>query len=225
MQAIEPASSEFNVTRNYLDWLTSLPWGRHSAELLDVAGAQAVLDEDHYGLEDVKQRILEFIAVGRLRGGTQGKILCLVGPPGVGKTSIGRSIARALGRAYYRFSVGGLSDVAEIKGEAGGGQGSGGGWLRLRDVLLAALAVVQPVLLTLAHPPCSPVLLAGHRRTYVGAMPGKIVQCLKTTATSNPFVLIDEIDKLGRGYQVCGATALRRAASTPAGQLDGSLVP
>ncbi|KAL4421915.1 hypothetical protein ABPG77_005199 [Micractinium sp. CCAP 211/92] len=163
LQAIEPASSEFNVTRNYLDWLTSIPWGQYSQEKLDVAAAKEVLDEDHYGLDDVKDRILEFIAVGKLRGTTQGKILCLVGPPGVGKTSIGRSIARALNRKYYRFSVGGLSDVAEIK---------------------------------------------GHRRTYVGAMPGKMVQCLKTTQASNPFVLIDEIDKLGRGYQGDPASAL-----------------
>lgn len=163
LSALEPASSEFSVTRNYLDWLTSIPWGKTSEERLDVAAAREVLDEDHYGLEDVKARILEFIAVGRLRGGTQGKILCLVGPPGVGKTSIGRSIARALNRQYYRFSVGGLSDVAEIK---------------------------------------------GHRRTYVGAMPGKMVQCLKTAGTINPFVLIDEIDKLGRGWQGDPASAL-----------------
>lgn len=163
LQALEPASSEFSVTRNYLDWLTVLPWGRASEERLDVDAARAVLDEDHYGLADVKDRILEIIAVGRLRGSTRGKILCLVGPPGVGKTSIGRSIARALDRAYFRFSVGGLSDVAEIK---------------------------------------------GHRRTYVGAMPGKMVQCLKATGTSNPLVLIDEIDKLGRGYQGDPASAL-----------------
>ena len=163
LAALEPASSEFSVTRNYLDWLTVLPWGRASEERLDVDAARAVLDEDHYGLTDVKDRILEVIAVGRLRGSTRGKILCLVGPPGVGKTSIGRSIARALDRAYFRFSVGGLSDVAEIK---------------------------------------------GHRRTYVGAMPGKMVQCLKATGTSNPLVLIDEIDKLGRGYQGDPASAL-----------------
>eukprot|EP00890_Picochlorum_soloecismus_P006709 jgi/Picsp_1/863/NSC_04351-R1_protein len=163
LEALEPASSEFSVTRNYLDWLTVLPWGKSGKERLDVETAKSVLDEDHYGLSDVKERILEFIAVGKLRGSTQGKILCFVGPPGVGKTSIGRSIARALDRAYYRFSVGGLSDVAEIK---------------------------------------------GHRRTYVGAMPGKMVQCLKATSTSNPFVLIDEIDKLGRGYQGDPASAL-----------------
>ena len=163
LEALEPASSEFSVTRNYLDWLTILPWGEMSEERLDVDAAREVLNEDHYGLKDVKDRILEFIAVGKLRGSTQGKILCFFGPPGVGKTSIGRSIARALDRAYYRFSVGGLSDVAEIK---------------------------------------------GHRRTYVGAMPGKMIQCLKATSTSNPFVLIDEIDKLGRGYQGDPASAL-----------------
>jgi len=163
LNALEPASSEFNVTRNYLDWLTSIPWGTYSEEKLDVDHAKTILDEDHYGLKDVKDRILEFIAVGLLKGSTQGKILCLVGPPGVGKTSIGSSIARALNRSYFRFSVGGLSDVAEIK---------------------------------------------GHRRTYVGAMPGKMVQCLKSTSTSNPFVCIDEIDKLGRGYQGDPASAL-----------------
>mmetsp|Transcript_6754 Transcript_6754/g.19426 ORF Transcript_6754/g.19426 Transcript_6754/m.19426 type:complete len:811 (+) Transcript_6754:304-2736(+) len=163
LKTLDPSSSEFQVTRNYLDWLTNIPWGVYSDEKLDIMHAQTVLDEDHYGLKDVKDRILEFIAVGRLRGSTQGKILCLVGPPGVGKTSIGRSIARALDRKYYRFSVGGLSDVAEIK---------------------------------------------GHRRTYVGAMPGKIIQCLKITETSNPLVLIDEIDKLGRGHQGDPASAL-----------------
>ncbi|XP_012501667.1 PREDICTED: lon protease homolog, mitochondrial [Propithecus coquereli] len=156
-------SSEFNVTRNYLDWLTSIPWGKYSDENLDLARAQAVLEEDHYGMEDVKKRILEFIAVSQLRGSTQGKILCFYGPPGVGKTSIARSIARALNREYFRFSVGGMTDVAEIK---------------------------------------------GHRRTYVGAMPGKIIQCLKKTKTENPLVLIDEVDKIGRGFQGDPSSAL-----------------
>ncbi|CAI5475026.1 unnamed protein product [Closterium sp. Yama58-4] len=163
LQGLEASSSEFNVTRNYLDWLTSIPWGHYSEENLDVVRAQQVLDADHYGLTDVKERILEFIAVGRLKGSTHGKIICLVGPPGVGKTSIGRSIANALDRKFYRFSVGGLSDVAEIK---------------------------------------------GHRRTYVGAMPGKMVQCLKSTGVGNPLVLIDEIDKLGRGHTGDPAGAL-----------------
>ncbi|KAH9625139.1 hypothetical protein KSS87_015098 [Heliosperma pusillum] len=163
LQLLEASSSEFNVTRNYLDWLTALPWGNYSDENFDVVRAQEILDEDHYGLTDVKERILEFIAVGKLRGTAQGKIICLSGPPGVGKTSIGRSIARALNRKFYRFSVGGLSDVAEIK---------------------------------------------GHRRTYIGAMPGKLVQCLKSVGTANPLVLIDEIDKLGRGHAGDPASAM-----------------
>lgn len=116
LQHLEPAASEFNVTRNYLDWLTQIPWGRHSEENFDIPHAVKVLDEDHYGLKDVKDRILEFLAVGKLRGTVEGKILCFVGPPGVGKTSIGKSIARALNRQFFRFSVGGLTDVAEIKG-------------------------------------------------------------------------------------------------------------
>lgn len=160
---LEPAASEFNVTRNYLDWLTQIPWGQRSAENFGINNAISVLDEDHYGLKDVKDRILEFIAVGKLRGTVEGKILCFVGPPGVGKTSIGKSIARALNRQYYRFSVGGLTDVAEIK---------------------------------------------GHRRTYVGALPGRIIQALKKCQTENPLILIDEIDKLGRGYSGDPASAL-----------------
>ncbi|KAK4145865.1 Lon protease C-terminal proteolytic domain-containing protein [Dichotomopilus funicola] len=160
---LEPAASEFNVTRNYLDWLTQIPWGLKSAENFNIQNAMKVLDEDHYGLKDVKDRILEFIAVGKLRGTVEGKILCFVGPPGVGKTSIGKSIARALNREYYRFSVGGLTDVAEIK---------------------------------------------GHRRTYVGALPGRVIQALKKCKTENPLVLIDEIDKIGRGYQGDPSSAL-----------------
>ncbi|XP_072246322.1 lon protease homolog, mitochondrial [Leuresthes tenuis] len=156
-------SSEFNVTRNYLDWLTSMPWGTNSEENLSLGRAREVLEEDHYGMDDVKKRILEFIAVSQLRSSTQGKILCFYGPPGVGKTSIARSIASALNRQYFRFSVGGMTDVAEIK---------------------------------------------GHRRTYVGAMPGKIIQCLKKTKTENPLVLIDEVDKIGRGYQGDPSSAL-----------------
>ncbi|KAI0406114.1 lon protease [Xylaria palmicola] len=160
---LEPAASEFNVTRNYLDWLTQIPWGQRSAENFDIQHAMSVLDEDHYGLKDVKDRILEFIAVGKLRGTVEGKILCFVGPPGVGKTSIGKSIARALNRQYYRFSVGGLTDVAEIK---------------------------------------------GHRRTYVGALPGRVIQALKKCQTENPLILVDEVDKLGRGYQGDPSSAL-----------------
>lgn len=160
---LEPAASEFNVTRNYLDWLTQLPWGQRSAENFGIKHAREVLDEDHYGLKDVKDRILEFIAVGKLRGTVEGKILCLVGPPGVGKTSIGKSVARALNRQYYRFSVGGMYDVAEIK---------------------------------------------GHRRTYVGALPGRIIQALKKCQTENPLILIDEVDKIGRGHQGDPSSAL-----------------
>lgn len=160
---LEPAASEFNVTRNYLDWLTQIPWGQRSAENFGIQNAMKVLDEDHYGLKDVKDRILEFIAVGKLRGTVEGKILCFVGPPGVGKTSIGKSIARALNRQYYRFSVGGLTDVAEIK---------------------------------------------GHRRTNVGALPGRVIQALKKCQTENPLILIDEIDKIGKGYQGDPSSAL-----------------
>ncbi|KAG4078424.1 hypothetical protein HA402_013135 [Bradysia odoriphaga] len=160
---LESFSSEFNVTRNYLDWLTTLPWGVASEENLDIDRATEILDADHYGMEDIKKRILEFIAVSQLKGSTQGKILCFYGPPGVGKTSIAKSIARALNREYFRFSVGGMTDVAEIK---------------------------------------------GHRRTYVGAMPGKLIQCLKKTATENPLVLIDEIDKMGRGHYSDPSSAL-----------------
>ncbi|KAL0271493.1 UNVERIFIED_CONTAM: hypothetical protein PYX00_008574 [Menopon gallinae] len=152
-----------SVTRNYLDWLTSLPWGITSDENLDLNRASQILNEDHYGMEDVKKRVLEFIAVSQLKGTTQGKILCFFGPPGVGKTSIARSIARALNREYFRFSVGGMTDVAEIK---------------------------------------------GHRRTYVGAMPGKVIQCLKKTKTENPLILIDEVDKIGKGYQGDPSSAL-----------------
>ncbi|XP_044181931.1 lon protease homolog, mitochondrial-like [Acropora millepora] len=160
---LDTHSSEFNVTRNYLDWLTSIPWGIHSKENFDISQARQVLDDDHYGLQDIKDRILEFIAVSQLNASIQGKILCFTGPPGVGKTSIARSIARALNRQYFRFSVGGMTDVAEIK---------------------------------------------GHRRTYVGAMPGKIIQCLKKTRTENPLILIDEVDKIGRGVQGDPASAL-----------------
>jgi len=163
LASLEKNSAEFNVTRTYLDWLTDLPWDVSTPENYDVSRARHCLDANHYGLDDVKDIVLQFVAVGRLRGSVQGKILCLAGPPGVGKTSIAAGVAEALGRKFYRFSVGGLSDVSEIR---------------------------------------------GHRRTYVGAMPGKLIQCLKTTGTNNPLVLIDEVDKLGRGYQGDPASAL-----------------
>eukprot|EP00300_Choanocystis_sp_HF-7_P019767 c20423_g1_i3.p1 GENE.c20423_g1_i3~~c20423_g1_i3.p1 ORF type:complete len:928 (+),score=214.71 c20423_g1_i3:143-2785(+) len=163
MSSLDSNSSEFNVARNYLEWLTSLPWNKTSQDSYDLEHAARVLDEDHYGLDDLKTRIKEFIAVGKLVGNINGKIICLVGPPGVGKTSIGKSVARALGREFYRFSVGGLSDVAEIK---------------------------------------------GHRRTYIGAMPGKLIQCMKSVQTSNPVIMIDEIDKLSKGHSGDPASAL-----------------
>ncbi len=160
---LEPSSSEYNVTRNYLDWITLLPWGIRSEDNLDLKHARRVLDRDHYGLEDVKERILEFLALGIQRGEIKGSIILLVGPPGVGKTSIGRSIADAVGRRFYRFSVGGIRDEAEIK---------------------------------------------GHRRTYIGALPGKFIQAMKQAGTQNPVIMLDEIDKIGASYQGDPASAL-----------------
>lgn len=166
LDSLEPASPEYSVTRNHLDWLTDFPWGLYSRDSLDISRAEQVLDEMHYGLKDVKERILEFIAVSNLRGSVQGKILLLSGPPGVGKTSIAKSVAKALDRKFFRFSVGGMSDVAEMK---------------------------------------------GHRRTYVGAMPGKFVQALKNVQTSNPVICLDELDKTGRGWAGDPASALLEA--------------
>ncbi len=160
---LETGSPEYAVTRNYLDWITLLPWGQHSPDKLDLKRARRVLDRDHYGLDDVKQRILEFLAVGIHKGEIAGSIILLVGPPGVGKTSIGRSIADALGRRFYRFSVGGIRDEAEIK---------------------------------------------GHRRTYIGAMPGKFIQAVKDAGTANPVIMLDEIDKIGASYHGDPASAL-----------------
>lgn len=154
LSTLEPSMSEFGVIRNYLDWITSLPWGLTSKEQYSISTAKKILNEDHYGLKDIKDRILEFIAVGKLLGKVDGKIICFVGPPGVGKTSIGKSIARALNRQFFRFSVGGMTDVAEIK---------------------------------------------GHRRTYIGALPGRIIQALRKVQTQNPLILIDEVDKIGHG--------------------------
>lgn len=161
--ALELQSAEYAVSRGYLDWLTIIPWGIYGKECHDIAKAEKILNQDHYGLEDIKQRILEFIGVGKLTGGIKGSIVCLVGPPGVGKTSIGKSIARALNRKFYRFSVGGMRDEAEIK---------------------------------------------GHRRTYIGAMPGKLIQALKYSQTMNPVIMLDEIDKMGSSYQGDPASAL-----------------
>ena len=163
LSVLETGSPEYGVTRNYLDWLTSVPWGQYSDDNLDLGHAQTVLGEHHSGLDDVKDRIIEFLAVGALRGEVKGSIILLVGPPGVGKTSIGKSIADALDRQFYRFSLGGMRDEAEIK---------------------------------------------GHRRTYIGAMPGKLVQALKETGTSNPVIMLDEVDKLGQSFQGDPASAL-----------------
>lgn len=160
---MDPNSSEFVVTRNYLDTIVSLPWGEPEPEEYDMKEATAILDRDHYGLEDVKERILEYLAVRKLKKDNKGSIICLVGAPGVGKTSIGKSIASALNKKFFRFSVGGMRDEAEIK---------------------------------------------GHRRTYVGAMPGKIIQGLKIVKTSNPVFMIDEIDKMGSSYQGDPSSAL-----------------
>lgn len=163
LSILEVGSPEYGVTRNYLDWATSVPWVLYSEDKLDIHKARKVLDKHHDGLDDVKDRIIEFLAVGAYRGEISGSILLLVGPPGVGKTSIGRSIADALGRKFYRFSLGGMRDEAEIK---------------------------------------------GHRRTYIGAMPGKFVQALKDVNVSNPVIMLDEIDKLGASFQGDPASAL-----------------
>ena len=160
---LEIQSPEYGVCRNYLDWLTVVPWGIFSSESHDLNKAEKILEKDHYGLKDIKERILEFIGVGKLSGGVKGSIICLVGPPGSGKTSVGKSIARALNRKFFRFSVGGMRDEAEIK---------------------------------------------GHRRTYIGAMPGKMIQALKQTQTMNPVIMIDEVDKMGSSYQGDPASAL-----------------
>jgi len=163
IKILDPQSPEYGVARNWLDWLTQLPWGQLSHDKLDLTRARKILNKGHDGLEDVKDRIVEFLAVGALKGEISGSIICLVGPPGVGKTSIGRSIADALGRKFYRFSVGGMRDEAEIK---------------------------------------------GHRRTYIGAMPGKFIQALKDCGTANPVIMLDEIDKIGASYQGDPASAL-----------------
>ena len=163
LSILETGSPEYAVTRNYLDWATSVPWGLYGEDKLDLARARKVLDRHHAGMDDIKARITEFLAVGAYKGEISGSIVLLVGPPGVGKTSIGKSIAESLGRPFYRFSVGGMRDEAEIK---------------------------------------------GHRRTYIGALPGKLVQALKDVEVMNPVIMLDEIDKMGTSYQGDPASAL-----------------
>jgi ATP-dependent Lon protease len=163
LAGLDMMSPEFSLTRTYLDVVFALPWKEGKKQNLDIKAARKILDHDHYGMKDVKNRILEFLAVKDLKKDDKGAILCLVGAPGVGKTSVGTSIARALGREYFRFSVGGMRDEAEIK---------------------------------------------GHRRTYIGAIPGKIIKGLQTVKTNNPIFLIDEIDKMGESYQGDPASAL-----------------
>ncbi|MBR2476809.1 MAG: endopeptidase La [Clostridia bacterium] len=163
LEKMQPGSPEAGVVRTYLDWVTDIPWGIKTEENYDISGAEVVLENDHYGLKKVKERILEFLSVRKLTGGARTPIICLVGPPGVGKTSVAKSIAKATGRNYVRISLGGVRDEAEIR---------------------------------------------GHRKTYIGAMPGRIITALKKAGSSNPLILLDEIDKLSADYKGDPSSAL-----------------
>ncbi len=163
LERLNTASPEYAVLRTYLEYLVAMPWGKGTIDNLDIDAAQIILDEDHHGLHEVKQRILEFLAVRALKSSSKGPILCFVGPPGVGKTSLGRSIARALGRKYIRMALGGMKDEAEVR---------------------------------------------GHRRTYVGAMPGRLVQAISRSEVNNPLIMLDEIDKIGQDFRGDPASAL-----------------
>ena len=163
LKSMSPMSAEATVVRNYLDWMLSIPWGVKSRVKKDLRAAEAVLDADHYGLEKVKERIVEYLAVQSRSQKLKGPILCLVGPPGVGKTSLGKSVAKATGREFIRISLGGVRDKSEIR---------------------------------------------GHRRTYIGSMPGKIIQAMKKAKTVNPLILLDEIDKMGHDFRGDPASAL-----------------
>ncbi|MBC8208968.1 MAG: endopeptidase La [Desulfobulbaceae bacterium] len=163
LERIQPSSPEYSVSRNYIDWILDLPWQESSHDTLDLEQAEADLDEDHYGLKKIKKRILEFLAVRKLKDDIHGPILCFSGPPGVGKTSLGQSIARTMGRKFVRMALGGVRDEAEIR---------------------------------------------GHRRTYIGALPGRVIQSLKKVGTNNPVFLLDEIDKLGNDFRGDPASAL-----------------